>query len=65
MYSISLPIGLHQFKNSVRWKEFWVKNINIIMEESISKEEEEEFDKEGLGTQFRPKSKVLFRGSDE
>ena len=35
------------------------------MEESSFEEEEEEFDKEGLGTQLRPKSKGAFRGSEE
>ena len=34
------------------------------MEESSFEEEEEEFDKEGLGTQLRPKSKGAFRGSE-
>ena len=35
------------------------------MEESIPEDEEEEFDKEGLGTQLRPKSKGAHNGSDE
>ena len=34
------------------------------MEATSSEEEEEEFDKEGLGTQLRPKSKGEFRGSE-
>ena len=56
-----LLIGLRQFKNSVRWKEFWVIR-NDVMEEPSSEEEEEEFDKEGLGNQLRPKSKGAFGG---
>ena len=35
------------------------------MEETSSEEEEEEFDKEGLGTQLRPKSKGALRGSED
>ena len=61
----NLLIGLLQFKIYVRWKEFWVKNINIVFEESSSEEEEQEFDKEVLGTQLRPKPKGEFRGSEE
>ena len=34
-----LIIGLHQFKHSVRWKEVWVKNGDVIMKESSSEEE--------------------------
>ena len=56
-----LLIGLRQFKNSVRWKEFWVKR-NGVMEESSSEEEEKDFDKEGLGTQLRNKSKGAHKG---
>ena len=60
-----LLIGLRQFKNSVRWKEFWIRNKNVDMEETSSEEEEEEFVKEGLGTQLKPKSKGAFRGSED
>ena len=35
------------------------------MEESRSVEEEEYFDKEGLGTKLRPKSKGTYKGSDD
>ena len=35
------------------------------MEATSSEEEEEEFDKEGLGTQLIPKSKGAFRGSED
>ena len=34
-----LIIGLRQFKHSVRWKEVWVKNGDVIMKESSSEEE--------------------------
>ena len=61
----NILIGLRQFKIYVRWKEFWVKNINIVFEESSSEEEEQEFDKEVLGIQLRPKPKGEFRGSEE
>ena len=40
----------------------WFKNRNVDMENSIYDGEEEEFDKEGLGTQIIPKSKVAHRG---
>ena len=52
-----LLIDLRQFKTSVGWKEFWVKNRDVVMEESSSEEEYQYFDKEGLGTQVSPKSK--------
>ena len=59
-----LLIGLRQFNCFVKWKEFLVKNRDVVTEESISEEEEEDFDKEGLGTQIIPKSKVK-KGSYE
>ena len=58
-----LLIGLRQFKKSVRWKEFWVKR-NVVMEESSSEDEGEEFGKEDMGTQLIPKSKGAFRDSE-
>ena len=41
-----------------------MKNRDVVTEESISEEEEEDVDKEGLGTQIIPKSKVK-KGSYE
>ena len=38
-----LLIGLPQSKNSIRWKEFWIRNKNVDMEETIFEEEEKEF----------------------
>ena len=60
----NIIISLHQFKNSIRWKKVWVKNRTVDMENSISDEEEEEFDKEGLGNQLIPKYKGAHKGYD-
>ena len=35
------------------------------MEDSSSEEKEEEFDKQGMGTQLRPKYKGAQKGSDD
>ena len=64
-FQVELLIGLCQFKNYVRCKEFWLQNRAVIMEESRSEEEEDYFDKEGLGTKLRPKSKGAYKGSDD
>ena len=47
------------------WKEFWVKNRNVVMEESSSEEKEEILNQEGLGNQISPKSEVAHKGSDD
>ena len=61
-----LIIGIRQFKNSGRWKEFWLKyeegsetDCEGVMEE------EGKFDEEGLNTKLRPKSKSAMKGSDQ
>ena len=48
-------------QNSVRWKELWVKNGNVDIEDSSYKQEEEDLDKYGLGTKLRPKSKGSYK----
>ena len=35
-----LLIGLHQFKNSVTWKGFWLNNEDIISEMEYEEEED-------------------------
>ena len=42
-----------------------MKNRNVNTEESFSKHEGKYFDKEGMGTQPRPKYKVAQKGYDE
>ena len=61
-----LLIGIHQFKNSVRWKEFWLKYEEGSETDSEGMmEEEEKFDEEGLNTKLRPKSKSTMKGSEQ
>ena len=53
-----LLIGIRQFKNYVRWKEFWLKYEEGSETDSEGVMEEEEiYDEEGLNTKLRPKSK--------
>lgn len=61
-----LLIGIRQFKNSVRWKEFWLKYEEGSETDSEGVMEEEEiYDEEGLNTKLRPKSKSAMKGSDQ
>ena len=58
-----LLIGIHQFKNSVRWKEFWLKYEEVSETDSEGVMEEDKFDEEGLNTNLRPKSESAMQGS--
>ena len=50
--------------NIIFWrKKYWIKNKDVAIEESSYEEKQEDFDKGGLGTQLRPKSKGAHKGS--
>ena len=60
-----LLIGIHRFKNSVRWKEFWLKYEEGSETDSEGvMEEEEKYYEEGLNTKLRPNSKSSMKGSE-
>ena len=52
-----LLIVIRQFKNSLRWKEFWLKYEEGSETDSKGVMEEDKFDEEGISTNLRPKSK--------
>ena len=60
-----LLIGIRQFKNYVKWKEFWLnyEEGGEIDYEGVM--EEDKCDKEGLSTNLRPKYKSAMKGSDQ
>ena len=58
-----LLIGIRQFKNSIRWKEFWLEYEEGSETDSEGVMEEETLDEEGLNTKLRPKSKSSMKGS--
>ena len=60
-----LLIGISQFKNSVRWKECWLKYEEGSEADSEQVTEEEKFYEEGLSTNLRPKSESEMKGSWE
>ena len=60
-----LIIGLCQRKNSLMWKEFWLKYYEISEIDSEEDKEEGIFDDEGLGNNLRPKSKSAMKVSDQ
>ena len=59
-------IGIRQFKDFVRWKEFWLKYEEESETDSEGvMEEEEKIDEEGLNTELRPTSKSAMKGSEQ
>ena len=54
----NLLIVIHQFENSVRWKEFWFLNEEGSEINSEEVTEEVTFDKEGFRTNLRLKYKI-------
>ena len=59
----NLIIGIYQFKNSVRWKYFWLEYEEGSGADSEIVMEEEKCYEEGLSTNLRPKSKIAMKGS--
>ena len=52
-----LIIGIRQFKNSVGWKEFWLKyEVGSETDSKGVMEEEEKIDEDGLNLVLRPSS---------
>ena len=61
-----LLIGIRQFKNYVRWKEFWLKYEEERETDSEGVMEEENFfDEEGLNTKLRPQYNSAMKGSEQ
>ena len=56
-------IGIKQFKNTVRWKYFWLEYEEGSGADSELVMEEEKVYEEGLSTNLRPKSKIAMKGS--
>ena len=66
LIQVDLLVGIRQFKNSVGWKEFWLKYEEGSETDSEGvMEEEEKFDEEGLNTKLIPKSKSAMKGSEQ